>query len=309
MIDFFHNLYNKTYKLENTFLSTLKFNAVLRLTILLTANIIIPVSYKINKKSKPKECTDFVISFTSFPNRISKVHLVVESIFRQTIKPKRIILWLSEDQFSSLHDLPKKLLKLQEKGLEIYLRPGDLRSFKKYYYFLKENQNKGFIIIDDDIFYPSTMIENLINTHKKHPKAVCANRTSKIIDNKPYSKWTNIKGQAMAPQFDLLPTGCGGVLYPSNSLHPDVLNKKLFTELSYDADDIWLNCMAFLNKTPFAYTGKNEYLLAVKKLNNEHLYKKNVGQSNNDHRINLVKKYYLEKLGFNIFNRNKSNIT
>jgi len=307
MIDLFHNLYNKTYKLENTFLSTLKFNAVLRLVILLTANIIIPISYKIRKKNKSKEPIDFVISFTSFPNRISKVHLVVESIFRQTVKPKRIILWLSEDQFSSIHDLPKKLLKLQKRGLEIYLKPGDLRSFKKYYYFLKDNQNQGFIIIDDDIFYPSTMIENLIETHKKYPNAVCANRCAQIIDNAPYIEWTNVKGEATIPRFDLLPTGCGGVLYPSNSLHPDVLNESLFTTLSFDADDIWLNCMAYLNKTPIVYTGKNEYLLAVKKLNNQHLHTKNIGQSNNDYRIELVKNYYIEKSGINPFDR-KTNL-
>ncbi|UMB60797.1 hypothetical protein MHL31_00960 [Lutibacter sp. A80] len=303
MIDFYHKLYNKTYVLENTFLSTIKVDAILRLVILYIANITIPIYFKFNSSYKSVKQAEFVVSLTSFPNRISKVHLVVESILRQTFKPKRIILWLSEEQFSSLNMLPRKLLKLRKKGLEIYLRPGDIRSYKKYYYFLKENPNEAFIIIDDDIFYPSKTIENLVKTNKKYPNAVCANRCSEIIENKPYAKWIGIKGEALTPRFNLLPTGCGGVLYPANSLYRDVVNKKLFTELCFDADDIWLNSMTFLNKTPIAFTGKNEYLLAVKKINNKHLYKKNIGKSNNDFRIKLVKEYYKKVLGINVFDR------
>jgi hypothetical protein len=304
MIDCFHKIYNRTYKLQNTFFHRVKIDAVLRLIILYSANILIPISFRFTKSNdKFKHEEDFVISFTSFPNRISKVHLVVESILRQTIRPKRIILWLSKDQFNNLDKLPKKLLALREKGLEIYLKSGDIRSFKKYYYFLKENPNETFVIIDDDIFYSSRMIENLWNSYKKYPSAVCSNRCSRIIENKPYAKWQSVKGTSLSPKYNLLPTGCGGVLYPANSLHPDVLNKNLFTELSYDADDLWLNCMAYLNKTPIVYTGFNEYLLAIKKLNNKHLYKKNVGQSNNDNRIKLIKEYYIDKLGVNVFNR------
>lgn len=303
MINFYHKLYNKTYVLKNTFLSTIKLDAILRLIIVYIANIMIPIYLKFNIRYKPVKQTEFVVSLTSFPNRISKVHLVIETVLRQTFKPKRIILWLSQEQFSSLKVLPKKLLKLREKGLEIYLKPGDIRSYKKYYYFLKENPNEAFIIIDDDIFYPSKTIENLVKTNDKYPKAVCANRCSQIIEDKPYTKWVAVKGDALAPRFDLLPTGCGGVLYPANSLYIDVTNRQLFTELCFDADDIWLNSMAYLSKTPVAYTGKNEYLLAVKKINNKHLYKKNIGKSNNDYRIKLVKGYYKKVLGINVFDR------
>jgi|TARA_B110000902_G_scaffold263007_1_gene341153 hypothetical protein len=303
MIDIFNKSYNDTYKLKNTFLHSIKIDAILRIFILYAANLFIPISYNFNNNFKPKKQIDIVVSLTSFPNRISKVHLVIESILRQTYRPRRIILWLSEDQFSSLENLPKSLLKLQVKGLEIYLKPGDIRSYKKYFYFLEENPNEAFIIIDDDTFYPSHMIENLINTHVKFPNAVCANRCLEINDNKPYYKWKHIKEKTLTPRYDLLPTGCGGVLYPVNSLNIDAVNKELFTKLSYDADDIWLNCMAYLNNTPFAYTGKNEYLLTVKKMNNKHLYEKNIGQSNNDYRIELIKEYYMKELGINVFDR------
>ena len=126
------------------------------------------------------------------------------------------------------------------------------------------------------------------------------------VDEKPYVTWDNITGLESKPRFDLLPTGCGGVLYPKDSFHLDVLNEELFTKLCYDADDIWLNCMAFLKKTPIIFTGKHEYFLAVKSFKNEHLHAKNIGKSNNDYRMSLVKNYYYETLGINIFNRGEN---
>ena len=177
------------------------------------------------------------------------------------------------------------------------------RSYKKYYYLLQDKPNASFIIIDDDIFYPSTLLENLIVTHKQYPGAVCANRCARINSEKPYREWDNVKGPALAPCFDLLPTGCGGVLYPSGSLHADVLNESLFTKLCKDADDIWLSCAAYLNRTPTAYTGKNDYFLPVYSIGNVHLHTKNVGESNNDQKIDLVKHYYLAAIKADVFNR------
>lgn len=301
MIDFFHIAYNNTFKLNNTFFSKIRIGAIFRFLIIHAANIIIPITLKCNNASGKKE--DFIVSLTSFPNRISKVHLVIMSILNQSISPKRVILWLSRDQFDSLDSLPKKLLNLRSQGLEIYLKPGDLRSFKKYYYLQEQYPDETFIIVDDDVFYTSKMIENLLKSHKKYPDMICANRCVQIKNNSSYVNWSVISGEALPPRFDILPTGCGGVLYPKNSLHLDAFNKELFLELSYDADDIWLNCMAFLNKTPIVYTGGNEYLLAVKKIKNTHLHKKNVGKLNNDYRIELIKKHYLKELKEDVFDR------
>tara|TARA_B100000809_G_scaffold225176_1_gene235956 strand:- start:10815 stop:11729 length:915 start_codon:yes stop_codon:yes gene_type:complete len=304
MIDFFHNYYNSTFLIKHKFLLKIKLPQVLRLAIEMFTNLIMPIYYKLDsKKRNNTKKIDFTVSLTSFPNRISRVYLVIESILRQTYIPNKIILWLSEEQFKSVDDLPKKLLDLQERGLEIRLTPGDLRSYKKFYFLLKENKNSAFIIIDDDIFYPSNVIENLVITNQKYPTAICANRCCIIKYPIPYIEWDLIEGETSKPRFDLLPTGCGGVLYPANSLHLDVLEKELFTSICKDADDIWLNCAAFLNKTPTVYSGKNEYLLAVNSLNNSHLYSNNVEESNNDIQIKKVVEHYQSVRSINVFNR------
>ncbi|MDP2485783.1 hypothetical protein [Pseudoalteromonas marina] len=308
--DFFHNLYNATFKIKNPILVSSKVAAVLRLVILGVSNIVIPIVYAFTKnnsqynlKSNTKKQSDFVVSLTSFPQRIGKAHLVIESLLRQTVSPKRIVLWLSEQQFTSLDVLPKKLLELQARGLEIYLTEGDLRSYKKYYFLLKESPSSKFIIFDDDIFYQSKVVEYLIDTHKKYPNALCANRCRKIDNTQSYANWKIIKGDVQTPRFDLMPTGCGGVLYPENALHTDSIDKELFTKICKDADDIWLNTTAYLNKTPIAYTGKFEYVLAVISYGNIHLHSKNVGESNNDIRMRSVEKHYLSSKSIKVFDR------
>ncbi|WP_441003638.1 hypothetical protein [Pseudocolwellia agarivorans] len=310
IIDRFHCLYNSTYLIRSNFLIKIKVPAILRLIILQTANLLIPLVLNSQKKdinfsleNAKKNRTDFIVSLTSFPKRIGKVHLVIESMLRQSFLPSRIILWLSIEQFPSIDMLPQKLLDLRKRGLEIVLTEGDLRSYKKYFFLLKQQPEAGFIIIDDDVFYQSLILENLINTHIKYPKAVCANRCAIINPCEQYSNWSGLKGNNIEERDDLLPTGCGGVLYPPYSLHDAVLDDSLFTSICADADDIWLNVCAFLKGTSFVYTGKNEYLLAVTSNQNEHLHSKNVGESNNDKRIKNVRTYFKEKHGVDVINR------
>jgi hypothetical protein len=307
LIDFFHGIYNDTYRIKSTVLKACKVPAIIRLVILSLANTIIPLFLRFYKiVTLPKSGVVNiapVVTLTSFPQRIDKIHLVIESLLRQTIQPSRIILWLSEEQFSSLSELPDRLLKLQDRGLEIILTPGDLRSYKKYYFYLKDNVSKPFIIVDDDIFYPSYLIESLVKTAKNNSNSVCANRCTEIDGNERYKDWLSVRGESVGPQLNLLPTGCGGVLYPANSLHQDALNESLFTELCKDADDIWLSCMAYLNNVPTVYTGKNEYFLPVNSIGNLHLHTGNVSGSNNDKCIAKVKDYYSSKLGLDVFDR------
>ena len=311
IIDRFHCLYNSTYLIRSDFLIKIKVPAILRLIILQTANVIIPLVLNSQKKdinfsleNAQNNRTDFIVSLTSFPKRIGKVHLVIESMLRQSYLPSRIILWLSIEQFPSIDTLPQKLLDLRKRGLEIVLTEGDLRSYKKYFFLLKQQPEAGFIIIDDDVFYRSLMLENLINTHDKYPKSVCANRCAIIDPSSKYSGWVGLKSENIEQRNDLLPTGCGGVLYPPYSLHDDVLDDRLFTSICSDADDIWLNVCAFLKGTAIVYTGKNEYLLAVNSSDNEHLHSKNVGESNNDKRIKSVREHYSSTQQIDVFDRN-----
>ena len=64
-------------------------------------NLFAPLYYRMTEIPKAKSSKAFVneeviISLTSFPKRMKTLPLTLESLFRQTVKPTKIILWLAE---------------------------------------------------------------------------------------------------------------------------------------------------------------------------------------------------------------------
>jgi len=303
MIDFFDKQYNKIEE-KNEFLANIKYYGLLRFIIRLLVNVITPLYFffttymkesisleENNIDNEPK----IIVSLTSFPPRIKRVWLVIETILRQTRKPDKIILWLSQKQFPKLKDLPKNLLKQRRRGLEIRLVEDDLKSHKKYYYALKEYPDAYLIMIDDDIFYKSNMIENLFNYSSLFPDDIIAQYSKKIKrkgDNlKSYISWPALKEECEHNNRLFFGTG-GGILCPPESFYSDVLNKELFMELTPTADDIWLNAMAKLKNTRITQTNYSSDYLPVLNFNDVTLWEKNVGMNKNDKQIESVNSYY-----------------
>ena len=55
-----------------------------------------------------------------------------------------------------------------------------------------------------------------------------------------------------------LPTGCGGVLYPPGSLHPDATDALAFLRLAPTADDLWFWAMAVRQGTPVRFVAASD---------------------------------------------------
>ncbi|QNM85777.1 hypothetical protein H9W90_01260 [Polaribacter pectinis] len=302
IVTVFHNIYSKIEN-KNKFLVKIKFYAFVRFSVRLFANGIIPLIFRCFPSSSLQPSVDelspkIIVSLTTFPARIGRIWIVVESILRQKIKPDKIILWLSAEQFKDINRLPKKLKSFQKKGLEIRLCDEDLRSHKKYYYAFKEYPNDTIITVDDDLFYPETLIEDLINLNKLYPKTISCNRAFKIISNTndillPYNKWNLLK-EEMGPSSEFFYTTGGGTLFPPNTLYNEVLNKDVFMKYCLLADDVWLNLMSQLNKTKVSKLGKKSILLPILNTNNMKLSTLNLEQNLNDKQISDVRKYFIK---------------
>ena len=100
--------------------------------------------------------TELIVSFTTYNKRIHDVHLVVESIAQQTVKPHRLLLWLDEDEFTQ-DTIPLILHKQIERGLDIRFCP-NYRSYKKLVPTLQCFPNANIITVDDDILYPHDIV-------------------------------------------------------------------------------------------------------------------------------------------------------
>lgn len=115
---------------------------------------------------------------TTISDRIDKVWITIESLLRQTYKPDQIILWLAEDEFADM-ELPEKIWQQMKRGLTV-IYCDKLKSYKKFYYTMKENPNAYVITVDDDIIYAETMVEELVKTYRDNPKSVICHRSHLI---------------------------------------------------------------------------------------------------------------------------------
>ena len=202
--------------------------------------------------SDRKSNNKVVVSLTTFPNRIDRIWIVIESILRQSYKPDLIILWLSKDQFNSIEELPKRLLSQQKKGLQIILCDSDLKSHKKYFYAFKEYIDDIIVTFDDDVLYSSVVLKKLLILHEKFPNSICCNVGHRIGTGNdgilPYSRWEQLNSFS-GPSYNISFIGVGGVLYPPFTLYKDVFDKDVFEKVCMNADDIWLKAMSLLKKT------------------------------------------------------------
>ncbi len=202
--------------------------------------------------TEPRE-QNIIVSLTSFPARIKKVHFVIENLLTQTIKPDKLILWLSDSEFPNREkDLPESLLRLREFGLTISWCEY-MRSFQKLIPTLREYSNDIIITLDDDFYYPQNIIEDLYSAYLKNPSYIYANRTWRgYIKNSEFnmvSTNTMFTTKFPEPSYYNLLMGYGGVLYPPHCLDPEVLNIQKFREIIPTHDDVWFWAMSVLGKT------------------------------------------------------------
>jgi lipopolysaccharide biosynthesis glycosyltransferase len=234
-----------------------------------------------------------IISLTSYPARINTVYITLRSLIDQTIAPKKIILWLAEEQFSKREgDLPISLLKMQEEGVEIRWC-SDLKSYKKLLPSIQNFSGNIIVTADDDTVYPSGWLLQLIATHMMHPSYIICHRAHRILfeENgliKKYKKWDRDTSY-LFPSFDIFFTGCGGVLYPPNSLNAAVFDKELFKNLAPDGDDIWFWAMALLNRTKIVKVPDSVFELnLIEGTQDDALWIENVQSGGNDKMIASV---------------------
>jgi hypothetical protein len=211
-----------------------------------------------------------VVSLTSYPPRFPTLHLTLRSLLLQRLQPTRVVLWIA---FQDAQRLPPVVTALQAEGLEIRLCE-DIKSYKKIIPTLEAEPNAIIVTADDDIYYWVDWLRELFEQSQKHPEDVIAHRVHrmKTMQNRieSYREWQeSVADQEVAPTN--FATGIGGVLYPPQSLHPEVTDRQKFMQLCPNADDVWLYWMTRRNgrhvrrsatrRTPYPWQGSQEVAL------------------------------------------------
>lgn len=222
------------------------------------------------KTNSSSKASQIIVSFTSYPARIGFIPRVLESLYAQSKRPDKILLWLAEEQFPNREaDLPDELIEDKNAGKFELRWCDDLGSHKKYFYAMQEYPEDIIITFDDDMIYHRDTIKTLCDIHNKYPEAVaCIYAKLMLFDDKhdllPYIDWLyNVV--LPVPSMQIIPMGSGGVLYPPHILDKGVFDKQtILSKLKYKGvvcdDDMWLKTHSLLAGVPSVT--QPEYLIS-----------------------------------------------
>ncbi len=276
----------------------IKLDSVFRRILIYFAIVYLRLTSKKTKISDTQTEPRIIVSLTTFPARINKVWMTIYTLISQTLSPDKIILYLSKEQFSADTKLPKKLLHLQEYGLEIRFVDGDYKSHKKYLYAFREFPDDYIMLADDDIIYPSNTIELLRSglddntVHCSYGSKIGYGTDGKLL---PYTKWQPILGSYEGNDF-FFGSGGGTMLKPAKlpNITTDI---KTAMNLCPTADDVWLNAMCRLSNMHIKKV-RGGLIFPTNLGDKETLCSTNVGNNRNDDQIKKIQDYF-----DNVFNK------
>lgn len=209
----------------------------------------------ITKKAyfKRKE-VDVIVSGTTFPARINHFENCLKSLLLQTVRPKKIIIYLSRDEFPL--GVSAKLEIFKKFNVEFHFVEGNARSYKKLIYAMRAYPKNSIITVDDDVYYPSTWLEKMYDTHVEFSEDIIFYRGHLINFNSDglpidYNKMLYLSTSGLTENVRFLPTGVCGILYPPDSLYRDYDALDKIKKLAPTADDIWFKAMGVLHKRRF----------------------------------------------------------
>jgi hypothetical protein len=243
------------------------------------------------RRSQPAVHGDYIVSLTSFPARIQSLHLVVQSLIEQSLPPREIHVWLGRDEIAGRSWLPRALLEFESAGLRIHFSPRTFHQYDKFLHSGARHVDRPFVIVDDDVIYPTDSMQALVDGHRLFPKAVVANRCHRMAVSpegfiRPYGEWAR-EIRVERPSLTAFPTGAGGVLYPPGFLsQPLVLQVRDVLANAPYADDLWLKACALALGIPTMSTrfsdGASWYLRYTPTMREGALHATNVDLGLND---------------------------
>ena len=259
-----------------------------------------------NQLNRLKSCDSpkVVVSLTSYYKRVGFLEPTLKSLLMQTILPDKITVYFGSDTIES--QVPDDVLRYRDKGIEfIFDGEKNLKPHKKYFYAMQEYPSAKIITVDDDIIYPHELIERLIDGYKNFPHSICATRVHKITFDsmkqiRPYETWKKEYTHTKVPSNKLVAIGCGGVLYPPNSISKKAFDAKEIIDNCLNADDIWLKFMEIEQNSKVVYIPLSNPIVTTPGTQGEALSKTNTGISaQNDLYINnLMKKFGVDAREF-----------
>lgn len=255
-------------------------------------------NFGINQEERKSK---LIVSLTSYPKRIHEIKYTLYSLLNQEVKPDKIVLWLSKNEFPNREeDLPKELLNFLKHGLTIKWCD-TLKSYKKLLPSLNAYPNDIIVTADDDLYYPKEWLKLLYEYHIKYPNEILTHRSRRISFNNnnicKYLDWELSENEEEASFLNFFTTG-GGVLFPPNSFSKIVEDRQIYEKICPNGDDIWFWGMAILNDTKIRVVKHNLFIVTYVNPARDIVFNKDTlwsyNEKHNDEQFNALFNKYPE---------------
>ncbi|WP_162619609.1 hypothetical protein [Salinicola peritrichatus] len=249
----------------------------------------------------PSSGDRLIISLTTHPPRIRQVFATLESLCEQDLDAFDVHLYLSKRDMATVGDvLPRSLSRLTRRGVRIVVTKEDYRSYDKLLHALKAHPEATIITADDDMMYPSDWARRLVEGAQRYSGCIICHRGHMLCESSPGSgqvSYQVVKSRqdpgATQPNFLLMPTGSGGVLYPPNALDSMVFDAEAFRSLAPNADDIWFKMASLKAGTRCVRINpRNANFLPTPAAGESALHEDNIKRGSNDRQFaNCLARY------------------
>lgn len=204
------------------------------------------------KVGDSKEEIPLVVSMTSFPARIDRCWISVETILQQTIRPSLFLLVLAEEEFPN-RKIPRILARQVARGLTIQWEKKNGKSYDKLLPALAAYPHLPVVTVDDDKYFPEDLLATLWNAHLENPAAIVGARGWQIRRSESGAirfgdGWQRIRRPTHGKTLHL--PGGNGTLYPPGSLAKEVSSLDRALEICPTTDDIWFWAHGLKNGSP-----------------------------------------------------------
>ena len=192
-----------------------------------------------------------IISLTSWEKRLNNLPQVLDNLLKQSVKPYKIIINLSCEEFPNKElDLPISLINFLKLHIliEINWVEKNTTVWKKIIPTLNNYSTDIIIGVDDEFIYPSDMLKTFLEKHKNFPENPISGNLV-IFNGKQchcgcasFTRFVFMQGYIDYIESDILDSGSSDIFYTFitnlNGFNYQILPKQFFTNMvSYNSND------------------------------------------------------------------------
>lgn len=247
-----------------------------------------------------------IVTLTTTSERISGILPVITSIINQKLKPRQLIINLSQEGYLLDQGIPQipneisRYLRLYSWIKVLYGKnTGSYRKLLPVLDILGTEQDNLIVTADDDTIYPPDWLHNLYTEYKKEGCIIAYRGKKMRFENEailPYDDWSSATDQASILNFA---TGKDGIIYNAKFFHSLIKDTKLPIGLCDTGDDIWFKWLTTMKGIKVKIINQEDELPSLQTSKDSALFLC-INKDKNDEMIEKVHDFFKKVFNFNI---------